>query len=201
MTDCNHPSSRTRTTRWRHRSAVALAAALLASLATAQSANYRQAAGSSLGFRFTYQGQAMPAHFSRFDTRFSFDPSKPAAAVLDVRIPLASASTGDAEQESTLQSSDFFNAAKFPEAHYTAQGVRALGGNRYAADGQLSLRGISKPVTLTFTWTPGAQPVLAGSATVSRLAFGVGGAGDWADTGTIADSVQVSTRVVFAPAP
>ena len=32
---------------------------------------------------------------------------------------------------------------------------RSLGGNQYAADGTLSLRGVSKPVTLTFTWTPG----------------------------------------------
>ena len=34
----------------------------------------------------------------------------------------------------------------------------ALGGNRYAADGTLCLHGVSKPVTFTFTWTPGAQP-------------------------------------------
>jgi polyisoprenoid-binding protein YceI len=174
--------------------------ALLLLPALAPAANYRQAAGSSLGFRFSYQGQAMPGHFKSFDTRFSFDPAKPAAAVLDVHIPLGSASTGDGEQESTLKSSDFFNVAAFPEARFSAKGVRALGGNRYAADGQLTLRGVSKPVTLTFTWTPGAQPVLAGSATVPRLAFGVGG-GEWADTGTIADAVQVSTRVVFATAP
>ena len=36
-------------------------------------------------------------------------------------------------------------------------------------------RGVTKPVTLTFTWTPGAQPVLTGKATVKRLDFGVGG--------------------------
>lgn len=177
-----------------------LAIGLLMLSANAAAANYRQAAGSSLGFRFTYQGQAMPGHFQRFDTRLSFDPAKPAEAVLDVRIPLASASTGDAEQESTLKSGDFFNVAAFPEARYTAKGVRALGGNRFAADGQLTLRGVSKPVTLTFTWTPGAQPVLAGTASVPRLAFGVGG-GEWADTGTIADAVQVSTKVVFVAAP
>ena len=43
-----------------------------------------------------------------------------------------------------------------------------------AADGMLSLHGISKPVTLEFTWTPGAKPVLSGKATVSRLAFPFG---------------------------
>jgi polyisoprenoid-binding protein YceI len=38
--------------------------------------------------------------------------------------------------------------------------------------------------------------VLAGKATVKRLAFGVGG-GDWADTAMIPDEVAVSTKVVF----
>jgi polyisoprenoid-binding protein YceI len=58
---------------------------------------------------------------------------------------------------------------------------------------------VSKPVTLTFTWTPGAQPVLSGKATVKRLDFGVGG-GDWADTSNIPNEVAVSTKVVFKPA-
>ncbi len=59
-----------------------------------------------------------------------------------------------------------------------------------------SCAGLSKPVTLTFTWTPGAQPVLAGKATVKRLDFGVGG-GDWADTKTIPNETAISTKVVF----
>ena len=89
--------------------------------------------------------------------------------------------------------------AKFAQARYTATKFRSLGGNQYAADGNLSLRGVSKPVTLTFTWTPGAQPVLSGKATVKRLDFGVG-TGDWADTRTIPNEVAVSTKVVFKPA-
>jgi len=57
----------------------------------------------------------------------------------------------------------------------------------------------SKPVTLTFTWTPGAQPVLDGKATVNRLDFGIG-SGDWADTSLIPNAIAVSTKVVFQPA-
>ena len=93
----------------------------------------------------------------------------------------------------------FFDSAKFPQAKYSASKFRALGGNRYAADGTLSLHGVSKPVTLEFSWTPGAKPVLAGKATVKRLDFGVGG-GDWADTELIPDAIAISTKVVFVPA-
>jgi len=51
-------------------------------------------------------------------------------------------------------------------------------------------------VILTFTWTPGAKPVLAGKATVKRLQFGVG-SGDWADIATIPNEIAISTRVVL----
>ena len=76
--------------------------------------------------------------------------------------------------------------------------MRALRGNKYAADGILSLRGVSKPVVLTFTWTAGAKPVLAGTAVVKRLDFGVG-SGDWADVGVIPNEIKVTTKVVFQP--
>ena len=89
-------------------------------------------------------------------------------------------------------------SARFPTAHYRATTFRHLGGDRYAADGTLSLHGASKPVTLTFEWKPGAMPVLSGKATVRRLDFGIGG-GDWADTELIPDAIAVSTKVVFKP--
>ena len=57
---------------------------------------------------------------------------------------------------------------------------------------------MSKPVVLTFTWTPGAKPVLAGTAVVKRLDFGVGG-GDWADLGVIPNEIKISTKVVLQP--
>src|SRR4249919_3816391 len=92
-----------------------------------------------------------------------------------------------------------FNAAKFPQARYTATSFRALGGNNFVADGTLNLRGVIKPVALTFTWTPGAQPVLSGKALVKRLDFGVG-QGDWAETDLVPNAIAVSTKVIFAPA-
>lgn len=175
----------------------ALAVALAASPVLA--ADYVQAPGSTLTFATKYQGEVFTGRFPTFSTRLSFDPKALATAKLDVTIPLAGAATGDRERDDTLRGGDFFDAAKFPQARYVATRFRALGGNRYAADGVLTLRGVSKPVTLAFTWTRGATPVLAGQATVKRLAFGVGG-GDWADTGLIPDDVAVSTKVVFVPA-
>jgi polyisoprenoid-binding protein YceI len=162
-------------------------------------ADYVQAAGSTLVFATKYDGEVFTGSFPGFSTRFSFDPADLAAAKLDVTIPLAGAKTGNDDRDSTLRGGDFFDVAKFAQARYTATAFRSLGGNRYAADGTLDLHGVRKPVTLTFTWTPGAAPVLQGKATVKRLDFGVGG-GDWSDTEAIPDEVAVSTKVVFKPA-
>ena len=166
---------------------------------SAHAADYVQAPGSTLTFATKYQGEVFVGRFPAFTTRLSFDPKALAGSRLDVAIPLAGAATGDGERDSSLKGADFFDVAKFPQARFTATKFRALGGNRYAADGQLTLRGATRPVTLTFTWTPGAKPVLAGQSTVKRLDFGVGG-GDWADTGLIPNEVAVSTKVIFAPA-
>ena len=176
------------------------AAALVAMMAAvpAIAAEYVQAPGSTLAFASKYDGEVFTGKFSNFTTTLNFDPAKLASSKLDVVIPLAGTKTGNADRDSTLLDTDFFNVGKFAQARYTATKFRSLGGNQYAADGTLSLRGVSKPVTLTFTWTPGAQPILNGKATVKRLDFGVGG-GDWADTTTLPNEVAVSTKVLFNP--
>ena len=176
----------------------AVAAALAGLMATAPvlAADYVQAPGSVLVFATKYDGEVFTGSFPGFDTKLSFDPAKLDGAKLEVTIPLAGAKSGNSDRDSTLQGADFFNVGKFAQAKYSATTFRALGNNQYAADGTLELRGVSKPVTLTFTWTPGAQPVLSGKATVKRLDFGVGG-GDWADTKTIPNETAISTKVVL----
>jgi len=178
-----------------------LAVATLTVIASfaASAADYVQQAGSTLTFATKYQGEVFVGRLPGFSTRLSFDPAKLATARLDVSMPLAGVATDNPDGTDTLKSGDFFDVARFPQARYTATRFRALGGNRFAADGTLTLRGVSKPVTLNFSWAPGTRPVLTGQATVKRLDFKVGG-GEWADTGVIPNEVAISTRVVLVPA-
>lgn len=172
---------------------------LLAFIAVpALAADYAQAPGSTLAFGVTYQGEAIAGRFPGFHSTLSFDPAKPGQARLEVAIPLAGATTANPDYDTELRGAAFLDSTRYPTAHYTASGFRPLGGNRYAADGTLSLHGVERPVTLEFTWTPGPQPLLAGKATVRRLAFGVG-SGDWSDTALIPDAIAISTRVHFNP--
>ena len=172
---------------------------LLLATAGAHAADYRAQSGSSLGFEGVYQGEAFEGRFAKFTPAIRFDPADLANARFDVRIDLASASTGNPDYDGEMLGESFLDSVARPEARYVATRFRALGGNRYVADGELTLRGIARPVPLTFTWTPGAKPVLQGEAVLKRLKFEVG-IGDWADTGMIPDEVKVVTRLVLVPA-
>ncbi len=184
----------------------ALVLALLVPFAAPAASWHADAKNSTLGFAGTYQGDAFDGRFKTFDATIVFDPAQLATAVFDVKITLASADTANAERDDSLRGRDFFDAAHTPVAAYTATHFRSLGGNRYAADGALSLRGISKPVTLTFAWASGAAPALVGDAVVNRLDFKVG-TGQWADTGVIGNQVKVHATLKLvaaaatAPAP
>lgn len=157
-------------------------------------------ASSSLGFRSAYEGETFEGRFQKFDAVIAFDPARLDIARFEITIALASADTHNPQRDETLRGEAFFDAAgKQPQATYSASKFRALGGDRYVAEGTLALRGISKPVPLEFTWTAGDQPVLDGEATVNRLDFGIGG-GDWADTELIPNAVQVTTRLTLRPA-
>ncbi len=165
----------------------------------ASAADWATQPGSTLGFTTAYQGENFDGRFGKFTAQIRFDPAKLSDSRFDVRIVLASADTQNSERDEALGGTDFFNTKKSPEARYVASKFRALGGNRYAADGVLTLRGISKPVSLDFTWTPGAKAVLAGQALVKRLDFAVG-TGDWADTDLLPNEVTVKTRLLLSAA-
>ena len=176
---------------------VAMLAAGLLGTNIAQAASWRVLPGSTLGFTATYQGEAFDGRFARFTPRIDFDPAHLASARFDVAIVLASADTRNSERDDMLHGDGFFNSGKAPTARYVATKFRALGGNRFIADGRLSLNGISRPVALSFTWSGGAKPVLVGTASLNRLDFQVG-TGDWTDTGLLPNAVQVKTRLLLA---
>lgn len=161
----------------------------------ASAADYTmQPASSKLAFSGDFQGAGFDGHFDKFDAAIRYDASNLASSKFDVTVDLASAKTGDSDQESALPGSDFFDVARFPQAHFVTTAFRQDGG-KVIADGNLTLRGVTKPVTLTVDFKPtaaGATLDVAGS--VKRLDFGVGG-GDYADTSVIANAVKITAHL------
>lgn len=175
---------------------LALAFASACALAApAHAADYVQTRGSTLEFTGRYDHEAFTGHFPGFRTTLRFDPDRLAQSTLDVEIPLAMSTTHRSDYDSEMRAVWFLDVAEFPKAHYTASKFRRVGKDQFVADGALTLRGVTRPVALTFTWTPGERPVLAGTAKVNRLAFGVGTQSDWGSS--ITTEIGIATRVVF----
>jgi len=64
-----------------------------------------------------------------------------------VTIDTASIDTNVADRDAHLRSPDFFSAAEYPTIAYRSTAVRSLGGEAYEIAGELTMRGVSRPVT------------------------------------------------------
>ncbi|WP_188794322.1 YceI family protein [Dyella nitratireducens] len=174
--------------------------ALLLALATpciASAADYTVQSGSTLGFTSNFQGSSFDGHFGKWTAAISYDATKLATSKFDVTVDLASAKTGDNDRDSALPGADFFNVAKYPQAHFVTTAFHQQG-SQVVADGMLTLRGVTKPVSLNVVFKPqGNGGTLDVSGTVKRLDFGVGG-GQYADTSVIGPDVKVTAHLVLS---
>lgn len=158
------------------------------------------AAGSALTFTAVQQGAKFESRFDRFTAEVHFDPATPEAGSIASRIDLGSVDTGNPERDEVLRGADWFNEGRWPRAVFTT-GRIVRDGDGYRADGTLTLRDVSAPVSLRFRWTPaspGQAARLVGTATLERLAFGVG-QGEWRDTAYVGNRVDVQVDIRLRP--
>ena len=154
--------------------------------------NWAKSPGGRLSFTAQWNGEPVNGSFGKWSSTILFAPDALEASRVDVSIDLASVDTGDSQRDGTLTDSDFFDTSRFATATYRATSFKALGGDRYRADGTLTLRGTSRPVPLAFTLTITGNTARArGTATIDRTRFGVG-QGDFASTAEIAGPVAIS---------
>ena len=154
--------------------------------------DWRVLPGGRLGFTAVWTGTVVNGSFQRWDSAIRFTPDALEKTAIRVSIDLGSASTGDSQRDDSLISADFFDTSAYPKAIFTANGLRALGNDRYEARGTLDLHGKRLPVTIAFRLkiTDDLARV-TGTTRLDRTAFGVG-SGEWAATDQIAANVGVS---------
>ena len=143
-----------------------IAAALLASLALttpalaqkvdATAGTYKlDPAHASLTWKVRHFGLSnYTARFTKFDATLDIDPAKPEAAKLSVAIDPSSIKTDypnvakiDFDKE-LATSEKWFNAGKFPSITFTSTDVKPAGEGHAKVTGNLTLLGVTKPVTL-----------------------------------------------------
>lgn len=152
-------------------------------------------AKSQLGFSGTQTGAAFDGKFTRFSAAIVFDPDHLDTSHITVTVDLASAATGDVQRDTALPGSDWFDVAEFPKASFVTTAIRKTGQNAYEAAGNLTLRGVTKPLVLPFTLQiDGTTAHAVGHVNLVRTAFGIG-QGPWATGEWVALDVDVNLDI------
>ena len=79
--------------------------------------------------------------------RIELDPAQPEKGDFEVSAAIKGITTGDAKRDGHLQSADFFDAEKYPEVTFKSTAIFPKGGNHYSASGDLTIRGLTLPVS------------------------------------------------------
>lgn len=67
---------------------------------------------------------------------------------LDMYVETASVNTNNSERDKVLRSEPFFNAKKYPKVRFVSRRIRPLGPDRWRVTGELTLRGVTRPLTV-----------------------------------------------------
>ncbi|HEU4724338.1 MAG TPA: YceI family protein [Candidatus Eisenbacteria bacterium] len=158
----------------------ALVAAALTLSATAQAATWTiDPAHSSVGFSIRHIFSKVPGGFDKFSGTIEYDPANPTAASVKVDIDPASINTKTAQRDNHLRSADFFDVATYPTMSFVSTKVTKGEGNALSVEGNLTMHGVTKPVTLAATFLgagpaqPGSKAGFEATATIDRKQFGI----------------------------
>ena len=149
---------------------------------------------SSVAFIGTQQGTKFNGRFQTFTAQVNLDVADPTKGSIVGTVQVDSVNTRDHDRDASLLDKDWFNAKEFPEAKFESQKIEKAADGSYVANGQLTLKGQTKPIALKFTLTgSGAAAQFAGSMSINRFDFNVGEG--WNDTSWVAQEVAVDVKL------
>lgn len=109
-----------------------------------------------------------------------FDPADVAKSSVEATIGVADITTGVPKRDEHLRSDDFFDTTKYPEMTFKSREIEEIGGNRFRVLGNLTIREITRPVTLEAEFsgpvkgTEGELSIgFSGTTRINREDFGI----------------------------
>ncbi|HVW42667.1 MAG TPA: YceI family protein [Amycolatopsis sp.] len=118
--------------------------------------------------------------FNEFTGTAHIDGENPAASSVQVAIKAASIDTRNADRDGHLRSNDFLAMDEHPEITFSSTEIKQTGEAEFDVTGDLTVRGVTRPVTVPFTYEGTAQDPfgntrigLEGSVVINRKDFGV----------------------------
>ena len=103
---------------------------------------------SHVSFQVRHLLTKVRGQFSDFAGTIQFDRDHLSESSVDVAIPAASIDTGTADRDAHLRSADFFDVEKFPAITFKSVSVSPMNGNAFAVNGDLTIHGVTRRVTL-----------------------------------------------------
>lgn len=147
---------------------------------------------SRLTFNAVLYGAEFEGVFNDFSGEIVFDPENLSGSIADIRIGMKDVATGDADRDSNIKGVDWFDSENHPESRFQTLQFENAGEGRYIAIGNLTIRGITLPVSIPFTLDiQGPVAKMSGELTLNRLDFGIGQGEQWQDEKTVGHAVKV----------
>jgi len=119
---------------------------------TTQAADYMidtKGAHAFIQFRVSHLGYSwLLGRFNTFTGQFSYDEKNPGASKVMVEIDTSSVDSNHAERDKHLRGADFLHTNKYPKASFTSTGFKEMGGGKAELIGNLTLHGVTKPITI-----------------------------------------------------
>lgn len=156
---------------------------LFASVATFAQTWTIDKAHAKVGFTVTHLLVSdVDGHFKTFDAKITSSKPDFTDAVVELTADINSIDTDNDKRDSDLKGEKYFDAAKFPTLTFKSTSFKKTEGKNYKVTGDLTLHGVTKPVTLDVVLTgpiqhPMSKKDVAGfkiSGTLKRSDFGVG---------------------------
>ncbi|MFG2958609.1 YceI family protein [Streptomyces sp. NPDC048291] len=118
--------------------------------------------------------------FQEFEGTLHLDGSDPSKSTASLDIKMDSITTGSPDRDGHLKSADFFKIDEFPTMTFRSTEAEALGGEDYRITGDLTILGVTKPVTIDLEFNGAAKDPFGnervgfeGKAEIKRSDWGV----------------------------
>ncbi len=153
---------------------------------------------SSVAFTAMVNKAPSKGEFSELNGTIIFDPAQLERSSIAATIHLSSVTAVYDEVASTLVTAPWLDVATHATARFHSEDIRAAEEpDHFTADGTLTLKGITQPVTLAFhlhTYDPEGVAHATGTARLMRQEFKVG-EGEWASDSTVEHGVDVTVTI------
>jgi polyisoprenoid-binding protein YceI len=138
-------------------------------------------AHSNVNFKVKHLGiSTVPGRFNKFSGTFAFDEKNVDKSKADVLVDVTTIDTQNEKRDAHLKSPDFFDAAKYPTAHFVSKKVTSLKDGKFTVNGTLTMHGVTKPVVLDVDYSGsvkdpwgGQRAAFTATTTINRQDFGI----------------------------